>query len=303
MKRRNFLRTATLGTAALAISPAPGAEAPFAFKYLNSSAMYGNLPLEVVIAETPKTGASSLDVWPRKHGTQREQMDELGHEKVAALLETHKVKLDCITRYDLGPFKLQDEMLVLKKFGGKVLVTGGSGPVGLTGPDLKKAVQEFVEKLKPHLAKAGELGLTIVIENHIKNLIDAPDSIRWLAEFGKDLPLGIELAPYHLPQDPELIASLIRELGGKLSVFLAWEYGMGCMKPMPKDEELQQLPGRGKLDFVPIVKALKEIRFAGYTQVFMHPTPRGIPILPTAEQTTAEINHSRTYLENCLAKA
>ncbi|WP_075088171.1 hypothetical protein [Verrucomicrobium spinosum] len=75
------------------------------------------------------------------------------------------------------------------------------------------------------------------------------------------------------------------------------------MKPMPKDEELQQLPGRGKLDFVPIVKALKEVRFGGYTQVFMHPTPRGIPILPTAEQTTAEINRSRTYLENCLAKA
>lgn len=303
MRRREFLRSATLGSAALALSPAPGAEVPFAFRYLNSSAMYGNLPLEAVIAETPKTGASSLDVWPRKHGTQREQMDELGHEKVAALLETHKVKLDCITRYDLGPFKLQDEMLVLKKFGGKVLVTGGSGPVGLTGPELKKAVQEFVEKLKPHLARAGELGLTIAIENHGKNLIDAPDAIRWLAEFGKDLPLGIELAPYHLPQDPGLIAGLIRELGSKLTVFLAWEYGMGCMKPMPKDEELQQLPGRGKLDFVPIVKALKEIRYTGYTQVFMHPTPRGIPILPTAEQTTAEINHSRAYLENCLAKA
>ena len=30
--------------------------------------MYGELPLATVIEETPKTGATHLDVWPRKHG-------------------------------------------------------------------------------------------------------------------------------------------------------------------------------------------------------------------------------------------
>lgn len=302
MNRRTFLTTATLGVTAAALPQAGGAEPRFALNYLLSSAMYGNLPLAEIIAEVPKTGARHLDVWPRRHGTQREQMDEMGHDKVAALLEQHGVRLACITRYDLGPFKLQDEMLVLKKFGGKVLVTGGSGPVGLQGAELKRAVTEFVEKMKPHLARAGELGLTIAIENHGKNLIDSPDAIRWLAELGGDLPLGIELAPYHLPQDTELMAGLIRDLGPKLTVFLAWEHGMGCMKPMPKDEELQQMPGRGKLDFAPLMKALKETGYAGFTQIFMHPTPRGIPILPTAEETTAEINRAKAYLENCLAK-
>ena len=34
--------------------------------------------------------------------------------------------------------------------------------------------------------------------------------------------------------------------------------------------------------FVPIVAALKKIRYAGWTSVFMHPVPRGIPILPTS---------------------
>jgi sugar phosphate isomerase/epimerase len=73
------------------------------------------------------------------------------------------------------------------------------------------------------------------------------------------------------------------------------------MKPMPKDEELQQMPGRGKLDFTPLLKALKDIRYEGFTEIFMHPTPRGIPILPTAAEVTAEINRSREYLEKCLA--
>ena len=33
----------------------------------------------------------------------------------------------------------------------------------------------------------------------------------------------------------------------------------------------------------------------------MHPVPRGIPILDTAEEVTAEINRARRYLESCLA--
>jgi sugar phosphate isomerase/epimerase len=301
MKRRSLLKNTVAAAISLALPRLHAAESGLKLNYLLGSAMYGDLPLEVVIEETVKTGSTCLDAWPRKHGTQRDQMDEMGHDKVMALLSKHQVKLAATTRYDLGPFKLGDELDVLKKFGGNVIVTGGAGPVGLSGDDLKKAVREFVEKLKPHLVKAGELGITIAIENHVNNLIDAPDSLRWLAEFGKDLPLGIELAPYHLPQDTALIAGLIKDMGPKLSVFCAWEHGMGCMKPMPKDEELQQMPGRGKLDFTPILKALKEIKYQGYTEIFMHPTPRGIPILPTAAEVTAEINRSRNYLEKCLA--
>lgn len=300
MHRRRFLHSTLLAGAGLAVQDARTAPSSFQLNYLLGSAMYGDLPLATVIEETPKTGATHLDVWPRKHGKQREQMDEMGHDKVMELLAKQGVKLACSTRYDLGPFKLMEEIDVVKKFGGSVIVTGGAGPVGLTGDELKTAVKDFVEKLKPTLAKAGENGITIAIENHGKNLIDSPDSIRWLAEFGKDLPLGIELAPYHLPQDTTLIAGLIKDLGPKLTVFLAWQYGMGCMKPMPKDEELQQMPGRGKLDFTPLLKALKDTNYTGFTQIFMHPTPRGIPILPTAAETTAEINLAKAYLEKCL---
>lgn len=302
--RRKFLQRSAAATACALALPQVGRAADsgssFKLKYLLGSAMYGELPLETVIIETPKTGARHLDVWPRRHGSQREQMDEMGHDKVAALLEKHGVQLAVSTRYDLGPFKLQDEMAIVKKFGGKIIVTGAKGKSGLAGEELKAAVKAFVEELKPHLAKAGEHGLTIAIENHGKNLMESADSLKWLAEFGQDLPLGIELAPYHLPQDTKLLSDLIRTLGSKLSIFLAWQYGMGCMKPMPKEEELQQMPGRGPLDFKPLLQALKDIKYQGFTQIFMHPTPRGIPILPTAEETTKEIVRARDHLEGLL---
>lgn len=301
MKRRTFLTSTLLGAASAGLPRIHAAKPAFQLNYLLGSAMYGDLPLATVIEETPKTGSTSLDIWPRKHGTQREQMDEMGHEKVMELLAKHGVKLACSTRYDLGPFKLDDEIPIVKKFGGSVIVTGAKGKAGLSGEELKNAVKDFLEQLKPTLAKAAESGITIAIENHGKNLLESVDGVRWFADFGRDLPVGVELAPYHLPQDTTVLADLIRHLDKKLTVFLAWQYGMGCMKPMPKEEELQQMPGRGPLDFTPLLKALKDINYTGFTQIFMHPTPRGIPILPTAAETTAEINLGKAYLEKCLA--
>jgi sugar phosphate isomerase/epimerase len=83
-------------------------------------------------------------------------------------------------------------------------------------------------------------------------------------------------------------------------LFYAWEHGMGCMKPMPKAEETQQMPGRGKLDWKPLLRALKDMQFTGPTEIFMHPTPRGIPILPTAAETTAEIVRARKHLDSLI---
>lgn len=70
------------------------------------------------------------------------------------------------------------------------------------------------------------------------------------------------------------------------------------MKKLPKEQELLQMPGRGKLNFAPIVEALRKIRYEGFVEIFMHPVPRGIPILPTAKEVTAEINRARKYLQS-----
>jgi len=268
------------------------------FRYLLASSLYGGLSLTEILPEVRKTGASCIDLWPRKHGTQREEADAWGQDRLRAALKENRVTLDVTTRFDLGPFGLDPEIDYLKAMGGKAIVTGGKGPADATGPALKAEVKRFVEALKPTLARAGGAGVRIAIENHSNNIINTPDSLKWLAEFGRGQPLGVALAPYHLPQDPALIAGLIRDLGPSLLLFYGWEYGRGCMKPMPKEEELMQMPGRGTLDFKPLLAALKAIRFDGWTEIFMHPTPRGIPILETAALVTAEINRARNHLES-----
>ncbi len=81
-------------------------------------------------------------------------------------------------------------------------------------------------------------------------------------------------------------------------MFYAWQHGQGASKKLPKAEELEQLPGRGSLDFAPMVAALKNTRYSGFVSIFMHPVPRGIPILNSTTAVTREINRARSYLES-----
>lgn len=295
MNRRRFLQS----FAAAATAPAFAVESSWKLNYMLASSMYGSLPLAEILPEVKKTGATAIELWPKKHGTQREELDAIGHEKFAAMLKEHGLGFGGTTRYDLGPFKLAEEIAIVKKLGGSFIVTGGSGDwKGLLADRLKANVKGFVEKMKPHAALAAESGVTIGIENHINNLIDTPDSLRWLADDIREMPgIGIALAPYHLPQDTKLLSDLIRHIDRKMTLFYAWEHGKGCMKPMPKEEELQQMPGRGPLDWKPLLDALKAVNFTGPTEIFMHPTPRGIPILPTAAETTAEIRRAKEHLD------
>lgn len=302
MNRREFLSGVAGATVAPLAARAATADR-FRLRYVLASCMYGYTDVRTILPEVKKTGADAIDIWPKAHGSQREQLGELGEERFAALLKQHDVKLACITQYKLGPFKLQDEMRLAKRLGCRTIVTGAHGPKGLKGDALKTAVKGFVEKMKPHLAVAEETGVTIAIENHASNLMESPDGMKWLAELAPTPRLSIAFAPYHLPQDTKLLSELIRALADQIVVFYAWQHGHGCMKKLPKDEELLQMPGRGPLDFVPLLKALKETGFKGNTEIFMHPVPRGIPILDTTDMVTAEINKARTYLETCLAGA
>jgi sugar phosphate isomerase/epimerase len=265
--------------------------------------MYGYQSLSDIVREVPKTHADAIDVWPKVHGNQREQMDELGFEEVERLLKEQKVSLGCITQYKLGPFGLDKEFDVAARFGCSTIVTGAKGPKGLSGAELRDEVYLFVKKMRPHLQKAQRLGIDVAIENHANNLIESADGIKWLAEASEGLPMKIALAPYHLPQDAKQLADLVTQLDDRLGVFYAWQHGNGCMEKMPKKAELLQMPGRGPLDFGPLLAALRKINFAGWTSIFMHPFPRGIPILPTTDEVTAEINRSREYLQRQLGEA
>ena len=272
----------------------------FKLNYLLPSCMYGYSSLAEILPEVSKIGASGIDLWPKVHGNQREQASEMGDAAFSALLKKNQTSVECITQYKLGPFGLADEFRYAQQLGCKTIVTGAVGPRGLTGRTLKNAVSKFIEKLKPHLAAAEESGVTIAIENHGNNLIESPDSLKWLMELRPSDNLKIALAPYHLPQDSVIISDLIRALGDSMAIFYAWQYGMGCMEKLPKPQELLQMPGRGRLNFVPLLAALKDIKFRGWTEIFMHPVPRGVPILNNTASVTAEINRSRSYLSTCL---
>ena len=303
--RRELCRAAVGSAAALLAAPLLSAAQPAkpGLRYILASSLYGMGRLEEILPEVGKTGTDLVDLWPKHHADQRDQVEEMGHEKFAALLARHRVRLGMTTRYDLGPLKLIEEMRFLKRFGGRLVVTGSVGPRDLSGPECKVAVKKFIEEMKPQVEAAEQCGVTIGIENHARALIATVDSIRYLAELSPSPRLGIALAPYHLPQDEKLLAQLVTDLGPKLVHFYAWQYGEGCMKPMPKEQELKQMPGRGTLDFRPILAAMKKGGYPGWTEIFMHPTPRGIPILPTTAEVTAEVVRAKSYLDRCWAEA
>jgi sugar phosphate isomerase/epimerase len=306
LTRRSFCAASAVavGSAVMPRTLADAAESePFQLKYILGSCMYGYQYVGEILPEVRKTGATALDVWPKVHGNQREQLTDLGEDKFAAMLKQHEITLGCITQYKLGPFGLQDEMRLAQRFGCRTIVTGGRGPAGLKGSELKAGVQDFIEKMKPHLEVAEETGVTIAVENHGNNLIESPDSLKWLAELRRSKHLAIAFAPYHLPQDADLLGRLLETLAESIAVFYAWQHGMGCHEKLPKEQELLQMPGRGDLDFGPLLSALKQMKYSGWTEIFMHPVPRGIPILETASAVTAEINRSRDYLNKLLSDA
>lgn len=275
-------------------------ESDFRFRFLVGSSLYGYAGLDQIVPQVRATGATAIDIWPKVHGNQREQLDEMGEAAFAELLARDDITLGCITQYKLGPFGLRDEMRLAQRFGCRSIVTGAVGPRDLSGAELKSAIVDFVEKLKPHLAVAEETGVTIAIENHAGNLIWSLDAIRWLADLRPSNHLAIALAPYHLDQDPELIAELIRSLGDRMDVFYAWQHGKGSMTAQPKEAQRLQLPGRGDLDFAPIVRALRETDYQGWTEVFMHPYPRGTAVDEDLAIVTAEIKRGADHLQNLI---
>lgn len=297
MNRRCFL--GSLPAAAVSLSTA--APASLKLKYLLSSALYGDMKLAQVLPEVKPAGCVGLDIWGKQHATHREELDEIGVEAFQAMLAQHGVKLLCSTRYPLGPFGLQPEMPILKKLGGELLVCASKGPKNVTGAEAKAGIREFLELMQPHADAAGELGLKIAIENHANALLASPDSIRYWAEFNTHPALGVAFAPHHLNDHIDAMPGLIRDLGARNLPFVYFqEYGIGSKQTVAKEIELQQLPGYGTLDYRPILTALRETGFDGYVEVFMHPTPRGLPMLPTPGEITAAINRSRDHIEGLL---
>lgn len=304
MKRRKALQVLGLSALAPAVLREAAAQ-DFSLRYVLSSALYGDMPLDAVLAQVKIAGAESVDIWRKVHATQREQIAEMGDDAFQALLKKHDVPLAASTCYPLGAFGQDEELRWVKKNGGYMTVSGAGkmGEVDATGAEAKRQVAAFFEKLKPHYELAEELGVTMALENHKNSLLSSPDSIRYFVDLNPSKAVGIAFAPHHLFDAIAEIPGLIRHCGkGNLPLIYFQEFHPSAREKMAKEEELKQLPGRGTLDYVPIVGALKEVGFDGLGEIFMHPTPRGFPILPTAKEITDVVNESRSYLAKCLTK-
>ena len=217
----------------------------------------------------------------------------MGEEKFAAMLGQHDISLGCITQYKLGPFGLQDEMRLAKRLGCPTIVTGGTGSQGFEGSELKSAVGRI--RRTDEAASGGRRrdGRDDCDREPRQQL----DRVARLVEVagGAVVRPRISQSRWHptiWPKTKQLISDLIRALGNRIAVFYAWQHGMGCMKKLPKEQELLQMPGRGDLDFKPICCGARGDRLSGWTEIFMHPVPRGIPILETTDEVTAEINRA-----------
>lgn len=302
MNRRKFCQ---LSASAVLAPSLIGAEPDWKLNYTLSSALFGDMPLESVIGEISKAGCHSIDIWRKVHGTHREQIDKMGDDTFQGLLKTHTAKMAVSTCYPLGPFRQDDEIRWVKKNGGQMTVCG-SGNIGAkdpSGAEAKKQVKAFFEKLKPHYEFAEQQGVTMAIENHKNSMLSSPDSIRYFAELNPSKNVGIAFAPHHLFDAIDEIPKLIREAGKEQIPFIYFqEHHLSSKKKMSDQEQLKQMPGHGSLDYVPILAALREIDFSGLTEIFAHPMPRGVPMLPTAGEITDAINVSRTYIDECLKK-
>jgi sugar phosphate isomerase/epimerase len=307
MNRRQTFK-AILGSSSL-LPLLSGKQDPcFKIEYVLSSALFGNLPLADVLPEVNKAGASGIDIWRKVHATHREQIQEMGDDTFQSLLAKNKTRMLVSTCYPLGSFGQDEELAWVKKNGGKMTVSAARamGEKDSSGKEASRQVKLFFEKLKPHLEIAQSLGVKMVFENHGNALLHTPDSLRYFAEYNPDTKhVGIGFAPHHMQNFGDaMVSQMIGELGGEQIPFIYFqEHGIGSKKHVDKETELEQLPGRGNLDYVPVVQALKKAGFTGIAEIFMHPTPRGVPMLPTAPAITAEVNKSRAYIETCLAKA
>ena len=302
MNRRSFCKL--VGGAAI-VGHAHGTESTWSPRYVLSSAMYGNMPLDDVLAEVAKSGSESIDIWRKVHATHREQISAMGDAAFQALLAKHKARMSISTCYPLGPFKQQAEMRWVKKNGGRMTVcgSGGMGPRDPVGAEAKRQVKAFFEKLKPHYEVAEELGVTMAIENHKNSMLSSPDSIRYFYELNPSENVGVAFAPHHLHDAVDEIPKLIREGSNKNIPFVYFqEYHQSSKKKMSAQDQLKQLPGFGKLDYIPILRAMRDIKFRGLAEIFGHPVPRGIPMLETAPKITQAINASRDYIDECLKK-
>ncbi len=283
LNRRDFVRNAALAASAATVGLAHRAlaagdeEGRAAFRFSTSTIMYYDSPFEVAIEEIAKTGCEAVDLWeaqatmPVNH---MQWVEKNRPERVREFVESFGLKLWAFSIYWSPGNKRLERLQWLADAGGEVAVLGG-------GAGVDQPVAAGVDALRPLAAKAEELGLKIAGENHGGSSLNSIASMREFVSLAESPALGIALAPYHAMGAGESVPEAVRACGEKLLFFYAWQRAPG----------MAELPGDGTLDFLPVLRALRQVRYTGYLNIFTHTH------VPRDEMTQAVIQ-SRQYLES-----
>jgi sugar phosphate isomerase/epimerase len=291
--RRQFLRgtAAALALAGLQAGRAGAAPAhPWRMRLAFSSVMLAGLPIEEVCARAARLGFEAIDIWCPfgKCNHLADVVARLGPDGLKELLARHKLALASFTTYRTGAEAVGFPAYAdfIGKFGGGVVVRE-SEYTKAKPENLTSAMRAFFEKLKPQIEMAAENKVRLAIENHGDALLDTPDSFKAFVDLNPaPQHVGLGIAPYHLQNIKAPVDDVIRIAGSQLLFFYAWQAAGG----------MKQLPGHGPADFVPWLKALADIRYAGFVNPFLHGEP-------TPEELSAGMTKACAYLKDCHRQA
>lgn len=243
-------------------------------RYLVSTALFGSAPLANVVPAIASLGPVGVNL------VGAHQSAGLGD-----LISKNGVALAAVTRLDLDPLDLRGEIERAARLGAKTIITAAPRAGRLTASDRQEAISAFAEAMQATGDAASQAGVKVAISNGPGTLLDGHEAIRWWTDVAKSPGLGTALAPQHLPADESALAFLIRDCGERLVVFHAAGPGEG----------LAQLPGRSPLDFAPMLGALREIGFAGWTSLYLDPDAALVPGGPG--KVAAVLREVHKYLE------
>lgn len=298
VNRRQFLAGAAaagLSASALLNANLKAAEtsAGWKMKLSTSSLHYRSLPLADACQRIGKLGFEGIDIWSHFEWAGplcrhlEEGLEEMGPERLAELLKQCGLSLFAASCYRTPATKFAP---LLSKLGGCVVVRGSralqGSPATVTTTELKSQVGAFIESLKPDLDAVGQHQCVLAIENHSgASLLNTLDSIKIFADLNTHPALGVALAPYHIQKNNESVEAAIRACGQHLRFFYAWQNAEG----------IGQLPGIGPADVSGWIKALAEIDYSGYVNVFMHHEPEPDEMGKALETSRAHL--SKVYAD------
>jgi sugar phosphate isomerase/epimerase len=285
LNRREFLGgMAGIGATGALMPALLAAEAKekWPLRLSTSSNHFRQLPIEEACERIGKLGFEAIDIWSAFQGCPHldDAEKRLGPEGLKELLAKNNLKLFAFSVY-VGGYPKYAELL--GKVGGGVAVQGSPG--GGKPEELTTRMKAFLEALKPQIALAEKHNSRLAIENHGGSLVGSVDSMKAFVDLNQSPRLGIALAPYHVQAGKMSVEEAIRACGKQLLFFYAWQHAGG----------LGELPGHGPTDFAPWVKALAEVGYGGYLNVFTHTHV-------DADAMSAALAKSRDYLKECYAK-